>query len=378
MRIYLIGRCTEIGRDTRNINMITALLNVGNIYYDGFIFFNGLKNIYIKKILNTLIEAFKLPMKLFYLLKSDIVILLAMNQSCILSLFLAKVLKKKIITDYYISRYDTKILEKKLFSKNSWMSKLYKFQDRFSMSNVSKVIFLNKVEAERYIGLAEIEKNINYEIIPLCKKELNLKKAELPFFYKKHKEMCICWWGTYISLHGLEKIILCGELLKKRGFKFKIYLFGNSEEKSKQYKQKIKELQLTEYIIINNDYSFLNKKLPEFLINNCDLAFGNFGDSEKAKTVMLNKIVDALQLGIPVLNGESRAPDEFFDYKNDIFKCLNTPKEIADRIMEISKLSNIEISKKVKREYEIYKENFSYNSFEEKIIKLIKNINSIK
>lgn len=375
MKIYLIGNCVEPGRDTRNINMIDTLLNIGNIYYDGFSLFGNLKNKYLRKILKIFIDILKFPIKTSYLLNSDIVIILAMNQSRIFDIYLAKLFRKKIIADYYISNYDTQILDRKNYPSKSIRAKLYKLQDKTAIDKASKVIFLNKVEAKRYIHLTGIkEEKVNYEIIPLCKKELEFKKSKLPFFKNNNEAITICWWGTYIPLHGLEKIILAGKILKNKNFKFKIYLFGNSEERSKKYKEKIKYLQVTNEIIINNDYSFLNKKLPEFLINNCDLALGNFGDSEKAKTVMVNKIVDALQLGLPVLNGESIAPDEFFDYKNDIFRCLNTPEDLANKIIEISKESREEIEKRVLRGYKIYKDNFSYQSFEEKVKKVIKNI----
>lgn len=375
MKIYLIGKCVEPGMDTRNINIINALLNIGDVYYDGFFLFENLKNRYLRKILRIFINIFRFPIKVLYLLNSDVVIVLAMNQNKIFEIYLAKLLKKKIITDYYISNYDTYILDRKIYSPTSFIAKFYKFQDRVAISKANKVIFLNSTEARRYIKLSET-KNIekNYEIIPLCKKELNFERGNLPFFKKTNDRINICWWGTYIPLHGIEKIILAGEILKKKNIKFKIYLFGNSEEKAKIYKKKIEELNLNKEIIINNEYSFLNKKLPKFLIKNCDIALGNFGDSEKAKTVMVNKIVDALQLGLPVLNGESIAPDEFFDYKNDIFRCLNTPEDLANKIIEISKESREEIEKRVKKEYEIYKNNFSYENFEKRIKEIVNNI----
>lgn len=375
MKIYLIGKCVEPGMDTRNINIINALLNIGDVYYDGFFLFENLKNRYLRKILRIFINIFRFPIKVLYLLNSDVVIVLAMNQNKIFKIYLAKLLKKKIITDYYISNYDTYILDRKIYSPTSFMAKFYKFQDRVAISKANKVIFLNSTEARRYIKLSET-KNIekNYEIIPLCKKEIDFEKGSLPFFKNIDNKINICWWGTYIPLHGIEKIILAGEILKKKNIKFRIFLFGNSEEKAEPFKNQIKKLNLDKEIIINNEYSFLNKKLPEFLINNCDLALGNFGDSEKAKTVMVNKIVDALQLGLPVLNGESIAPDEFFDYKNDIFRCLNTPEDLANKIIEISKESREEIERRVLRGYKIYKDNFSYQSFEEKVKKVIKNI----
>lgn len=370
MNIYIIGKYGKY--DERNKAMLSTLLEIGNINYNGFIYGEKIRNKYLKMIIKGIFKILVGINNIFLLIFSDVVIILAMNQSRIFEILLAKILKKNIITDYYISNYDTQILDRKNYLEKSLFAKLFKFQDKFVIKNVKKVIFLNKVEAERYIKLTgEDIKNIDFVIVPLCKMKTNIEKEpKLPFFNKISEEITLCWWGTYIPLHGLEKIIESAEILKERNTKFKLYLFGNSEEKSEPYRKMIETKKLQDVIIIENKYSFVNEKLPKFLLEKCDIALGNFGDSEKAKTVLVNKIIDAIQLKIPVLTGESIAPDEFFDYNNDIFRTLNNSKSIANKIIEISQIKREEITKRVTKEYEIYEKNFSYISFNNKIKKI--------
>jgi len=154
---------------------------------------------------------------------------------------------------------------------------------------------------------------------------------------------------------------------------FVIYLFGNSENKSMQYKNMINGLNLSENIKIINNYTFVNGKLDDFLVNNCDLVLGNFGDSDKSKNVLVNKVIDGVAMKSPVLTGESIATKEFFSYKESIFYSKNTPESIAEEIIKIMSLKKDIIRKRVENAYSIYEEYFSENAFKKNIISILEN-----
>lgn len=376
-KIYLIGR---INGSYRSQNIISILIkNNYSVFFDsGSNYLDGIKrnSIWDKiliKIIREIDALLEVSRKIFMLCFSDIVILLAMNNAKKWELNLAKFLKKKIITDYYISLYDTQVLDRKNVSLKSLRAKKILKSDRRIVDKANEVIFLNKVEAERYLKLIDRDlKDVNYRIIPLCidKKD----EVKMPFFNKKQDFITICWWGTYIPLHGLEKIIDAMVILKKENIKFKLYLFGNNKCEGEKYKNIIKELKLEEDIVIIDDYTFSNGKLGEFLVNNCDLVLGNFGESEKAKAVLVNKIIDGIAMKAPVLNGESSAPDEFFDYSNDIWKTNNDPQSIAKKIKSIYSENREEILRRVENSYKIYEKNFSEKAFEDSILSMIKEV----
>lgn len=376
-KIYLIGR---INGSYRSQNIISILIkNNYSVFFDsGSNYLDGIKrnSIWDKiliKIIREIDALLEVSRKIFMLCFSDIVILLAMNNAKKWELNLAKFLKKKIITDYYISLYDTQVLDRKNVSLKSLRAKKILKSDRRIVDKANEVIFLNKVEAERYLKLIDRDlKDVNYRIIPLCidKKD----EVKMPFFNKKQDFITICWWGTYIPLHGLEKIIDAMVILKKENIKFKLYLFGNNKCEGEKYKNIIKELKLEEDIVIIDDYTFSNGKLGEFLVNNCDLVLGNFGESEKAKAVLVNKIIDGIAMKAPVLNGESSAPDEFFDYSNDIWKTNNDPQSIAEKIKSIYSENREEILRRVENSYKIYEKNFSEKAFEDSILSMIKEV----
>ena len=81
--------------------------------------------------------------------------------------------------------------------------------------------------------------------------------------------------------------------------------------------------------------SFFDGKLPEYLIDNCDLALGIFGETLKAERAIPNKVVEALSMGIPTLTRHSPALNEFFDIELDLWTCEPSPDAIADAILKI-------------------------------------------
>lgn len=158
-------------------------------------------------------------------------------------------------------------------------------------------------------------------------------KKELFFTEPKQGESFnVCWWGTYIPLHGLENLIKAFAYINNK--KIKLFLFGDSHEKAAPYLDLITKLDLNEKIIINNNYSFMNGKLAPFLSKNCALAIGNFGSSEKARTVLVNKLVDALSLGIPCLSMRTLATTELFQNDEGLLFADPDPADIARQIEE--------------------------------------------
>lgn len=288
------------------------------------------QNKYIKIILFGFLYALFAPFRLLLIAHSSHVIVLAMNSSliCIMEIIVAKFFRKKIIVDYYISQYDTFVNDRKIVSKGSLRSRIALFKDRSLLKLADIVIFLNESESIYYQKVAGIKLcSESIRIIPLC---IDYKND---LFQKKHyvsESFNICWWGTYIPLHGLENLIKA--FTHVRSHDAKLYIFGDSDEKAASYVNLIETLGLSNRVFVRNDYSFANGKLAPFLKQNCDIAIGNFGSSEKAKTVLVNKLVDALSLGIPCLTMKTSATTELFEKNEGLIITDPSPEGIAHQI----------------------------------------------
>lgn len=378
--VYIIGR---VQGSYRTQNLIKFLLDQNYlIYFNSYksgIFFGkkGLKR-FFRLIIRGGEELLKRLFSLYSLMVSDLVILPAMCNSFQLELFLAKIFKKKIISEFYISKYDSVVLDNKEISLQSQKARKLLKND-FNVINLANIVlFLNTTEARRYLKLVNIPFDcLKHIVVPLVIEE-NIK-CKLHYFYSNkigEQKFNICWWGSYIPLHGLDNIIDACEILNKEyDLDFHLYLFGVNDGKGDKYKDKIKKLNLTSFITIDNTCTFKNGKLGGFIKNNCDLVLGNFGESEKAKNVLPNKLIDGVAMKAPVLTGESIAPHEFFN-ENEIFYSRNKPSFIAEKMYYISQCPKNEIISRLDKAYNVYEEVFSVSAYTKNMKEVLKKIES--
>lgn len=297
--------------------------------------------------------ALTIPLRIFYILTSSHVIVLPMsfNSITIFEVLVGVVFRKRIIVDFYISCYDTMVMDRKIVKEGTFRASIAKWKDKILLWAADKILFMSNSERLHYKSLLnfKVEKSKSV-IVPLCidyRREL--------FFDRVPKEdnssFNVFWWGTYIPLHGLEKIIEAFTKIDNPGIN--LYLFGDSDAKSAPFCQLIKKLGLEERVFIDNRTTFSNGQLAPRIAAECDLSLGNFGDSAKAKMVVANKVVDALSLGVPCLTMKTSGAEEILEENKGIIYSDNTPDSIAKAIVhaEKNRQSTFQIGEQGKSEY---------------------------
>ncbi len=364
-KIFIVGRAKGMFRSQ---NLMKYLLDKNySLYYNSLTndFYkksNGIKKI-IRKLLRSFEEFWTTIFEFYQIIISDIVVVPAMNNEQQKHLFFAHFLRKKILTDFYISDYDTYVNDWQRIPSYSKAAKKLLKNDFNIINKADFTLFLNYTEANRYLDIVNIPFNSKkHLIVPLVIEEMI--KCKLPYFSAvKSKKLNICWWGNYLPLHGLENILKACEILKNEDKEeFHFYLFGNNEKGSIPYQKMITSLGISDYVTISNDKTFSNGKLKDFLEVECDLVLGHFGDSLKAKNVLGNKLLDGVAMKAPLLTGESAATREYFS-DEEIFFSSNVPVDIARKITEISRFKQENINERVDRAYNIFLENFSETAF---------------
>lgn len=369
MRVYLSG---NVGGSYRAQNIIKVLgdSNIQYSYVPHQFFKLNSKNRYINICGLALSLLLTVPFRVFLILVASHLIVLPMNSHAVsvFDLILAKIFRKKVIVDYYISDYDTLVNDRKLLDEKSFGAKWALFKDKLFLERSDKVVFLNNSESFYYQGVAGVNLNSSkINIIPLCidyKKELFEDESSSD----NEKGFNVCWWGTYIPLHGLENLIKAFSFIGDESVK--LYLFGNSEEKSMPYKKMVEDYNLNHKVFLINDHSFSNGKLAPFLKENCDLAIGNFGSSEKAKTVLVNKLVDSLSLGLPCLTRETKATRELLSQNEGIILTEPDPQSIAKNILWASE-NRAELIKVGNAGKQKYLDAFSPDAFKVKFLSVL-------
>lgn len=274
---------------------------------------------------------------------ADLIYILPMAYPSKIEILVAKLFGAKIIGEFYISRYDTAVNDRKTCIPNSSLARRLLKADRQFVDNCNHLLFLNCSEKKYYLELIGRENAAaKTSIAPLCSPEN--KPAVLPYANGKSQSISLVWWGTYIPLHGLEKILKAVSLLRARQCNCKLSIFGAGGTSPAQYQATASELGLDEFIRFHHGITFSDGSLQRTLIDGADIAFGNFGDSVKAKTVLVNKIVEAASFGLPIISQPTAAVKEFFTDGKDILFAESTAESIADQVAKLERDSDLSIA----------------------------------
>jgi glycosyltransferase involved in cell wall biosynthesis len=323
----------NVFRDYRSQSLVKILLDSG--YHISLICpdfyltktFPGFKFLYLVELL----------IKAYF---ADVVYLAPMNTQFIKSaIWAVKTFRKQLIVEMYISIYDTfvrdkKILKGKQIEPGSRQAKSMLAKDLLALTESDFIIHTASHELTYWEKLLKIE--IAKEKIFIAP---NSNVSQLVHNRKNSDDgnLKICWWGTFIPLHGLENILQAMKILQTNKLKFSCNLFGVDNDSFIQYAEKIKLEQLEDCVFLRKDLSFTDNSLPKYLINNCDLALGIFGNTDKAYNAVPNKLIEALSMGIPTLTMNSPALSEFFEPEKDLWTCEPDPESIAESILAIAK-----------------------------------------
>lgn len=290
----------------------------------------------------------------------------------IIKIILSSLCRKKIICDIYAPLYDMTVNDEKIYLKSSIMGKLYWYRDRIAMSKSTIVLFLNEAEKDHFCKSVNIsKKKVNSVIVPLI---ISKKPyAKNLYFFDKKRKLNICWTGSYVSLQGLDKIIEAIKILKNESFNFIFSIIGPENDKAKYYEKIIYKENLSDCVKFIKIWGDI-EKWEEYICEECDISLGIFGDSDKAKSVVANKVIDGVAFKTPVITGFSSGIDIYFTQIDDIYTVNNTPVDIANKILEVASSSISEIRNHIENAYKIYTDNFSKNAYEKNLDRIFKEL----
>lgn len=214
--------------------------------------------------------------------------------------------------------------------------------DEISKSDYCKAIFtLSEFHKNYLIGRGALK-----DKIVITKQATNYLPSEIQ--PKTGKIRNIISISRFVEKKGLDVLIDSAKLLEGQDFEFSIYGFGDLEQ---DYRNQIKDLgckniSLKGELPPNKVQDTL--KSADLLVAPCKVA--EDGDMDGFPTV----IFEAMASGIPILTTKvSAIPEIIRDGQNGFITNPNSPKEFAEKIKQISDLSNedlFEITKKAQED----------------------------
>ena len=150
------------------------------------------------------------------------------------------------------------------------------------------------------------------------KKEINNEKIKILFY------------GSFIPLHGIDIILNAFSLMEKNNIKFEANIIGKGQMYS-EMKKLYDNLNLKQ---VSMNGEVINENQLSDMIREHDIVLGIFGESEKAKSVIPNKVYQSTACRKCTVTMNASVLNEFYE-NNDLVTCSNTPESLANTLIEL-------------------------------------------
>jgi glycosyltransferase involved in cell wall biosynthesis len=240
--------------------------------------------------------------------------------------WLARILLgKDIIFDAFLSLYDSNVKDRKRYSSFHPRALYDWFLDWFSC------------QLSRYI-LVDTNEHIQYfaETFFISRKKLIrvLISADEEIFYPRKTlttgdPLVVHFHGMFIPLQGIQYILDAAYILKNENIFFRIIGAGQEFERMKLYSKKL--------LLANVEFvgKIPFEDIPKWIADS-HVCLGIFGDTEKTKRVIPNKVYEYVAMGKTVITANTPAIREVFTHElNMIFCNLADGDSIAKAISGI-------------------------------------------
>ncbi len=272
--------------------------------------------------------------------------------------WLARASGRKVAFDPFLSRYNTRVEDRKLYRPGSLQARIAHWQD-WSSTRAAHLLAFDTQEHKDYFyrnyGLEQ-----PYLILPVGVPEAVFHpraRASLPNPYpvRPAPVFRVLFYGSYIPLQGVEWIVEAAALLKERDIRFTLVGEGQTYADT--------EARARALALVNVDFvaPVPETDLPAYLAH-ADLCLGVFGDTAKAANVVPNKVVQAAAMGRPILTRDSPAVRRYFRAGESVALTLPAhPRALADAILDLRNQPAVRES--LGREArKVFEENFSIHA----------------
>jgi glycosyltransferase involved in cell wall biosynthesis len=235
--------------------------------------------------------------------------------------------RRKLIFDPFLSRYNTRVEDRKLYAPRSLEALGALWQD-FASCHAADALIFDTLEHQRYF-FEKYRLDKPWTVIEVGVDEALFTSA--PPAPHSAGPLTVLFYGTYIPLQGIEHIVRAAELLRgDERVRFK--LVGDGQERPRI------EALLRERSLVNVE---LVPLLPVSelvrVIREADICLGIFDDGTKARNVVPNKVVQCAALAKPIITRSSPAIERYFtDGESIALVPPARPEAIAERISALA------------------------------------------
>lgn len=231
-----------------------------------------------------------------------------------------------VVWDVFLSLYDTIVEDRRMWSDKGLPARTLHFLENVALRCVDLAFMDTKAHARRVEDLFHLPAHSCEAVWVGVETEHFLHGAAAPV--PVGPDLRVLFYGQFIPLHGIDTIIKAARLLKDEPVEW--ILIGKGQEDGRIRAQlaqdplpKVRWIEWVEYEI-----------LKEWL-SAADVCLGIFGTSEKAASVIPNKVFQIIASGRPLITRDSPAIRELLapDFPCTSLVPAGNPEALAASIM---------------------------------------------
>ena len=237
---------------------------------------------------------------------------------------------KKIVTDAFISLYDTIVTDRALISARNPLSKMLFWMERRAYRISDLVVTDTALSAAYLTNLFRLPEG-RVIALPLTIGEHIYSYAP----YQAHTEQCtVLFIGTFVPLQGVD--VIAKSILLLRGhptIRFRIIGYGQTAE---SFRKIVEHDSCKNYVWIQ-DWQDAETLAAE--IRAADICLGIFGTTDKAQRVWPFKNYFYMSIGRPIITGDTVCARELSRQVNPpplVMTPTGDPKALAEAILSLA------------------------------------------
>lgn len=256
-------------------------------------------------------------------LKNDIFILLPFSKNQFFKNFLKR---DRLINDFFISNYDTYVFDRKKITNKNPRAWWKYFQDWFNFK-FSKYLISDTMAHFKYWETLFGKFTGKHLVLPVL--------ADTSIYYPldkniENEKIRILFYGSFIPLHGIDVILNAFSIMEKNNISFEANIIGKGQMYSLM-KELYSSLNLTQ---VSMNGEVINENQLSNMIREHDIVLGIFGESEKAKSVIPNKVYQSTACKKCTVTMKSDVLKEFYN-EEDLITCNNNPESLANTLIDL-------------------------------------------
>lgn len=253
-----------------------------------------------------------------------------------LAAFIGRLSGRPVVFDPLASRYETKILDWRRKPEGSPSARWNRAIDRRAFRSAGLIIADTQAHKEYYcreFGLppgkvAVVPVGFDDRVFTRSLADRRTPKSVSTGTF------IVLFFGSFLPLHGVELIIEAARHISGVDRAVRFHFIGSG-----QTLDRVRSL-VSEYGLDSVDFEgwMSQTELAGRVSETADVCLGIFGRTEKAGRVVPHKIFQAMALGKPVITARTRASEEFFSHRRNIyFSDGSDPVSLAGAVLELKK-----------------------------------------